>query len=141
MVRLKKQQLTISEDVLASYYHFSEYVVCVEVMKNEKSFGSFCSDLSQFEEWDEEEVVQLVKNHIIQVEKDQKQSENHQSDQSQHLENGIEIKYHKHWDDFYCVDVFDQGKEIGSFCADRSSFEDWMEDEQQLIQVIKSQFS
>lgn len=137
VVRLEKKQLTISDDVLASYYNFSEYVVCVEVMKNEKSLGSFCSDLSQFEEWDEEEVVQLVKNHIVQVEK----AQNHQSDNSQRLENGMEIKYHKHWENFYCVEVFDQGKEIGSFCADRSSFEEWMEDEQQLSEVIKAQFT
>ncbi|WP_280768399.1 hypothetical protein [Salipaludibacillus daqingensis] len=134
---MEKKQLAISDEVSASYYNFSEYVVCVEVMKNEKSLGSFCSDLSQFEEWDEEEVVELVKNHIIQVEK----AENHRNDHSQYLENGMEIKYHKHWEDFYCVEVFDQGKEVGSFCADRSSFEEWMEDEQQLSEVIKSQLT
>ena len=119
------------------FVYFSEFVVCVEVTKNEKSLGSFCSDLSQFQEWDEEEVVQLVKNHIVQVEK----AQDHLSDQTQSLKNGMEIKFHKHWDNFYCVDVFDNGKEIGSFCADRSSFEEWMEDEQQLSEVIKSQFA
>lgn len=135
MVWLEKKQITISEDVSASYYNFSEYVVCVEVTKKNQSLGSFCSDLRQFEEWDEDEVIQLVKTHIVQVEN----SQSHANDYEQHLENGLQIKYHKHWEDFYCVEVFDQGKEIGSFCADRSSFEEWMEDDQQLTEVIKSQ--
>ncbi|WP_416149546.1 hypothetical protein ACM26V_00675 [Salipaludibacillus sp. HK11] len=134
---MEKKQLTIAQDVTASYYHFSEYVVCVEVMKKEKSLGSFCSDLSQFEEWDEDEVVELVKNHILQVENEH----DYKNENAQNLENGLEIKYHKHWDNFYCVDVIDQGKEVGSFCADRSSFEEWMEDEELLTEVIKSQLN
>ncbi|MCE7794317.1 hypothetical protein K8O68_18210 [Salipaludibacillus sp. CUR1] len=132
---MEKKYLTISDDVTAGYYYFSEYVICVEVTKQGKSLGSFCSDISQFEEWDEEEVAELVKNHVHQVEN----AQTYQPDRSHVLNGGMEIKYHQHWEDFYCVEVYEKGKEIGSFCADRASFEEWMEDDQHLSEVVRSQ--
>lgn len=135
VVRMKKQMLLISDDVTAVYYNFSEYMVCVDVKKNGKSLGSFCSDVRQFNEWDTDELIELVKSHVRQMEKAESynHADNHQ------LSDGLEIKFHKHWDNFYCVDVMNAGKQIGSFCADRASFEEWMEDKGHLEEVVRTQ--
>lgn len=132
---MEEKQVTISENVTANFQKFSEYVVCVEVMKNGKSTGSFCTDVSAFDEWDEDEMKDLVNSHLAQVD----QTEDIKGDETITLDNGLIVSYSKHWDDFYCVNVFDGDKEVSSFCADRESFEEWTESKDQLLNVIRSQ--
>ncbi|GEL06912.1 hypothetical protein [Salisediminibacterium halotolerans] len=134
---MEKTQITVTDEITANYQKFSEYVVCVEVMKNGESMGSFCSDAQTFDEWDEEEIIDMIKLHVTQMQKGSTINEQ----ETLTLKNGWKIKYHQHWDDFYCVDIFDGLKDVGSFCADRGSFEEWMEDEDQLLRVIQDQLN
>ena len=134
---MTKNQITISKEITANYQNFSEYVVCVEVMKHGESLGSFCSDAQTFNEWDEDEIIDMVYLHIDQMQK----SPAIQDRETMTLKNGWKIKYHQHWEDFYCIDVFDGNTDVGSFCADRGSFEEWMEDENQLQRVIQDQLN
>lgn len=134
---MSKTKITVSDELTAIYQKFSEYVVCVEVMKNGTSMGSFCSDAQTFSEWDEDEIVDMINLHVAQMQK----GSNIKELETMTLKNGWKIKYHQHWDDFYCVDISDGQKDVGSFCADRGSFEEWMEDEDQLLRVIQDQLN
>lgn len=135
VIDVNEKQVTISETVTANFQKFSEYVVCVEVFQNGRSKGSFCTDVKAFDEWDDEEMIELVSSHLDQVNLD----DWIKGDETITLDNGITVSYSKHWDDFYCVNVFDGEKEISSFCADRDSFEEWTESKEQLMNVIRSQ--
>ncbi|MBB5173084.1 hypothetical protein [Texcoconibacillus texcoconensis] len=134
---MKRNQLQLSDQLIVRYYEFSDDVVCVEVMKDGKDFGAFCSDRLQFQEWDEGELQQLAETHV-------KQNDGITVSPDRNLRSlseGYEIEYTNHWGNMYCLDIYKQGVYESSFCVDRSSFEEWMDDEEQLIAVVKSQIS
>ena len=129
---MEKETIELSDGVSASYHIFSEYIVCVEVAKNGEPMGSFCSDTSQIEELDEEEVISMIQKHIKEYEAS---SLKHKKKKLQ-IED-FELDYYSHSEDMYCIDVTKQGNMVGSFCADRASFEEWMDDEEQLTSIVK----
>lgn len=117
-----------------SYYEFSKDIVCVEVYQHGKNMGQFCSDVSFFEEWDEKDLLQLAETHIKQV----KNAQIHQGHNRKKISD-YEIEYYTHFDDMFCISVFKDDNQIGAFCSDKHSFEEWMEEESTLLSVIESQ--
>ncbi|MBU9724175.1 MULTISPECIES: hypothetical protein [Bacillaceae] len=128
-----KIPMVFSNGVAARYSSFSDDVVCVEVEKNGRDLGSFCTDIHHFEEWEEEELISLIEQHVKKVEGySQKKSD------KDTLLPGVEVQYYSHSSDVYCINVFYQGNEVSSFCADRVTFEEWMEDKELLSNVVKN---
>jgi putative methionine-R-sulfoxide reductase with GAF domain len=133
---VERKSVKLDEHLEVSYYEFSDSVVCVEVVSNGEELGAFCSDISQFNEWDEEELKRLVESHVKQF---QKSTPEKIMPKRKRLKNGIEIEYYEHSDDMLCVNLFKNNQPVGSFCSDISSFEDWKEDEEQLEKIVARQ--
>lgn len=126
-------ELVMADGVVANVYSFSDHVICVEVKKDGKDLGSFCSDVSQFEELDEDELTALIQQHISLVE-----SSAITNPKERHRVGGYELECYTHYDSVCCVNVHYHGELISSFCVDRGSFEEWLEDEEQLLQVVEN---
>ncbi|MBU9712215.1 hypothetical protein [Evansella tamaricis] len=129
---MEQSPVVFSNGVSARCFSYSEDIVCVEVEKDGKEFGSFCSDVKQFEEWDEEELVLLVEQHIKQTENALRQKKRRHP-----LYEDIEMQYYTHSSDVYCINIYEGDLEVSSFCTDRLTFEEWMEDKDSLIDVVK----
>lgn len=129
-------RLKIGEQLEVSFYEFSEDIICVKVNHKGRDLGAFCSHRTQFCEWDEKDVRMLAENHVNQFLQNVKEQHNKRRKQ---LSTGVELEYYSHSDDMMCVNAFRDGKEISSFCTDRLSFQEWMEDEELLEQVVMKQ--
>lgn len=135
--KLEKKKIQLKEDLLVSYYSFSDDVVCVDVIYKGEEMGAFCSDISQFKEWDEADLLQLAESHVS---NNVHLTTNKVTNKKRKvLENGIEVEYFSHSDDILCVEMYKSGKSVGSFCSDVSSFEEWMEDDELLKRVVENQ--
>jgi hypothetical protein len=131
---VEKKVKKFKEGLQISYYEFSKDIVCVEVYQHGKNMGQFCSDVSYFEEWDETDLLQLTETHIKQVKNAKIPSNKNRKKIAQY-----ELEYYNHFDDMFCVNVYKDDTQIGAFCSDRYSFEEWMEEEGALLSVIESQ--
>lgn len=137
MKRGKVMEKTIrkfDDDIQIAYYEFSKDIVCIEVQQHGKSMGEFCSDVSYFQEWDEDDLLQLARTHIMQI-----KSARRSTEPNRKLIGQYELNYSTHFDEMVCVDVYKNDRQLTAFCCDRNSFEEWIEDEELLNQVIKSQ--
>ncbi|UTR09459.1 hypothetical protein MM300_16375 [Evansella sp. LMS18] len=134
---MNKEIIKLADGISASCYQFSDHVMCLEVMKDGEPMGSFCSTVSQYEEWDEEEVTALIQSHVRKFE----ESARKQKAEEMLVLDDLVIRYYNHSEDLFCVDITKDGKPAGSFCADRSSFEEWMEDKDMLSEVIREMSS
>ncbi|WP_209123077.1 hypothetical protein [Alkalihalobacillus sp. BA299] len=132
MDRLKRYRL--NDQIVIKAYDFSEDVICVEVTYDGKPLGAFCSDRTVFEDLEEDEIIQLSEQHVKRYHSDQLATSSKRK-----TINGVEVEYYAHSDDMMCVSMYRKGKPIGSFCADRISFEEWMEDEELLERIISRQ--
>lgn len=133
---MEGKRVKLSELLEISYYEFSDYMICVEVFHDGKDMGAFCTERSQFVDWEEDEVRRIVDNHVsnrIQARHFEKQD----SKKRKRLSNGVELEYYSHSDDLRCINLFRGDTIIGSFCTDLSSFEEWKEDEQLLETFVK----
>ncbi|MDQ0256264.1 hypothetical protein J2S74_003682 [Evansella vedderi] len=130
---MEKNELFLDDGVVVNAYSFSEHVICVDVNKDGQDLGSFCSDVSQFEELDEEEMVTLIQQHIKLIE-----SSSLKSQKEKHMVYGYELSYYTHSETVTCVDVKQADKPVCSFCVDKVTFEEWLEDNDQLINVINN---
>ncbi|SDY56019.1 hypothetical protein SAMN05421736_102269 [Evansella caseinilytica] len=128
------ESISLTGGVTAKYYSFSDHVVCVDINKNGKHMGSFCSDVNQFLEWDKEEMISLIQQHIKLVESSAilrlRQAEKFP------LQDQLEFQYYKHTEDLYCIEILQAGKVVSTFCVDCSSFDEWLEDKEQLFHVV-----
>ena len=130
---MTKNTVLLSNGVLGSVYKFSDHVVCIEVIKNGKELGSFCTDISQYEDWEEEELKTLIEQHVKASEAKDLKTEK----KKQFILDRYEIEYYAHSDTLFCINVLENGKTVSSFCTDKEAFDQWMEDEEQLTKVVK----
>lgn len=128
-----KNTVLLSDGVLGSVYKFSDHVVCIEVMKNGEQLGSFCTDISQYEDWEEEELKSLIEQHVQASEANALKAE----EKKHYILDRYELQYYTHSDSLFCINVLENGKTITSFCTDKESFDEWMEDEEQLARVVQ----
>lgn len=58
--------LQLNDDLMVETFAFSDFITCIEVFFNGKSYSSFCSLKEQVEEWKEnpDELIQLCIQHI-----------------------------------------------------------------------------
>lgn len=117
-----------------AYFEFSKDIVCVEVNQYGKNLGAFCSDVSYFQEWDENDLLQLTKTHIKQVKATQRPDDTNRKQVGEY-----EIEYATHFDDMVCINVYKDKEHLNAFCSDRQSFEEWLEEDSVLEEVVKSQ--
>ncbi|MCD8508709.1 MAG: hypothetical protein LRY73_01590 [Bacillus sp. (in: Bacteria)] len=130
---MNSEELVMADGVVANKYSFSDHVICVEVKKNGKDLGSFCSDVSQFEELDEEELTTLIQQHVNLVE-----ASSIVDEKVKHRVGDYELECYSHYDSVCCINVLQNGEAVSSFCVDRASFEEWLEDEEQLLSVVNN---
>ncbi|MCT8138688.1 hypothetical protein H1D32_13630 [Anaerobacillus sp. CMMVII] len=131
---MDKKVKKFKDGLQISYYEFSKDIVCVEVNQHGKNMGQFCSDVSYFEEWDENDLLQLTETHIKQV----KNSGNSKNKNRKKIDQ-YEIEYYSYFDGMFCVDVYKDDNQVCAFCSDKHSFEEWMEEEAALLSVIQGQ--
>lgn len=130
---MEKNTVLLPNGVLGTAFKFSEHVVCVEVIKNGQQLGSFCTDVDQFEEWDDDDLKSLIEQHVKRME----EASRNETKEKKYILDRYELQYYTHSDYMYCVDVLENGQIISSFCTDKATFDEWMEDEEQLTNVVK----
>lgn len=130
---MEKNTVLLPDGVLGTAFKFSEHVICIEVMKNGRQLGSFCTDVGQFEEWDDEDLRSLIEQHV----KSMEEASLKYTKEKQYVLDRYELQYYTHSDYLYCIDVLDNGKIVSSFCTDKDTFDEWMEDKEQLTNVVK----
>ncbi len=133
VVRMTERKLT--KEVKLHFYDFSDSVKCVEVLYEGEGIGAFCTDITHFSEWDEEEIRNLAEKHV----QKHKTNKAHKTETRERLRNGIEIEYYSHSDDMMCVNIYKKEKHVGSFCTLTSLFDEWKEDERILEKIIEKQ--
>ena len=131
---MEKISKKFDDGLQIAYFEFSKDIVCIEVHQYGKNMGAFCSDVSYFQEWDEKDLLQLAKTHIKQV-----KSAQSPSGKNRKKIDDYEIEYNTHFEDMVCINVFQNDDQLAAFCSDRHSFEEWVEDEELLAQVVRSQ--
>ncbi len=131
---MEKNVRRFDDGLQIAYYEFSKDIVCIEVHQYGKNMGAFCSDVSYFEEWDEKDLLQLANTHIKQVKSAQSPVDKNRKQIADY-----EIEYNTHFEDMVCINVFQNDDQLAAFCSDRHSFEEWIEDEELLAQVVRSQ--
>lgn len=130
---MEKTVKKFEDGIQIAYYEFSKDIVCIDVYHYGKNVGAFCSDVSYFQEWDETDLLQLAKTHVKQVSAKGSDSTNRKPVAQ------YEIDYSTHFEDMVCVNVYKDDLQVAAFCSDRHSFEEWIEDEELLAEVVKSQ--
>lgn len=132
---MEKEKIQLTNDLSIRTYPFSDYITCVEVYYNGKSFSSFCSDNDIVEEWKEnpDQLIEICKKQILYQPKKQAS----QSQLRQVLEQGLEVDYYPFSDDVFCVNVYQDGTFSTSFCTDKASFDEWQEEPESMLSIVK----
>lgn len=133
---MDKEVIRLTDQLSITMYPFSDYITCVEVSCNGETFSSFCSDNEIIEEWKEHPdlLLEICKKQI------QFQPKLPATSPSlrQVLEQGLEVEFYPFSDDVFCVNVYRDGSFNTSFCTDKASFDEWQEEPESLLSVVKS---
>ncbi|ADU29962.1 hypothetical protein [Evansella cellulosilytica] len=129
---MKTSTYAFSDDLHVNAYFFSEFIVCIDVTKSGQHVGSFCSDAKEFEDLDEEEFKSIIQQHVNGFDN----SVSHRDYEKRELKH-FDLYYYPFSDFMYCMDVYRLGEKVSSLCVDRDSFEEWMEDENHLLNVVE----
>lgn len=133
---MEKEKMQLTDDLSITTYPFSDYITCVEVTYNGEIFSSFCSDNTIVEEWIEnpDQLIAICQKQI----KHQAKKQPSTGPLRQVLTQGLEVEYYPFSDDVFCVNVFRNGTFNTSFCTDKASFDEWQEDPEAMLSVVKS---
>ena len=131
-----RKHYKVTDKLILNTYDFSEDIICVEVLFEGNQLGAFCSDRTHFEEWEEEDIRHLSEQHVQKYQTRQKKLSVTQRIRFQN----VEVEYYPYSDDMICLDIYSQeGVSTGSFCVDRLSFDEWLEDETLLESIVLRQ--
>jgi hypothetical protein len=139
VISMNKEKIQLTDDLLIETYPFSDYITCVEVFLKGESFNAFCSDNSVVDEWKEnpDMLIELCNDHLLHQPKKTTLVVNDDHNHRQALGEGIELETYSFSEDIYCINVYQHGKMVNSFCSDRSSIDEMEDDPEVLRSIIK----
>jgi hypothetical protein len=134
-----REKIQLTEDLFIETYPFSDFITCVEVFVRGESFNAFCSDNDVVDEWRENPdlLIELCNEHMLHRPKKTSTSKDLPNTARKQLEEGLEVEFYPFSDDVYCINVFKHGKLTTSFCSDKASFDEWQDDPDGMLSVVK----
>lgn len=135
---MEHQKMKLSDQLSIETYPFSDYITCIEVFYDGQSISAFCSDSDMVEEWKQkpEQLLEMCQQHAAHQNK-LLQSKSEKVKRIA-IEAGIDIEMYTFSDDVYCVNVYQNGDFVSSFCSDKQSMEEWEDDPDSLKSIVKS---
>jgi hypothetical protein len=124
-------KIKLNDELTIEKYPFSEYITCVEVKLNGDSYQSFCTSTSQIEEWEHdcELLAEICYEHI------KKFSGTVTPQKKLPLSNGLEVDSYPFSDYIHCVDIYQDGKLVNSFCCDTNTFKEYQDDMDSMVKM------
>lgn len=138
MTRVK---IKLSEEISIETYPFSEYITCIDIFRNGTLYNTFCSDNEVVNEWKEHPEILL---HLGQDDTQKlnlsvapRASTASLINNRQILGEGYEVELYTFSDYIVCFKVFHNNALATSFCFDKDTYDDMMNDAEELLSAIK----